>query len=498
MVVTDRFADGDPSNNGEVDPGDIDRRHGGDLLGIVERMPYLRELGVTALWITPVYVNPTDSYHGYHPLDFEKVDPRLCSPELGPAGSIEVVRRFVEIAHEHGLKVVLDIVVNHTAPGHPWLEERPEWYNVNGPSVEKWWVWGLPDLNHDLVDVNVYFVRNVLEWVLSTGADGIRFDAVRHVEKQFWQTFKVFAKNRCPWLTLIGEVWDADPGVITPYQTQYGFDSMFDYPLYHGIIDVFTSDHSFRRIARTELWDDEPYGVLNRDGEYSNAHQMVTFLDNHDTARFFHLAGGPERRREAILRTKLALTFLFTTRGIPQLYYGSELGLEGGIHPDNRRDMPWHLVDDPLDFSPEAQTAAELHGFTQRLIQLRKSSLALRYGFVVTLYVTPTLYAFARVYPGDTRIVVLNNAWEPADVSIPLHANPRLPHIARQHLRNGLHMRDDLNPTSEIRVEEGNIRVRIPGKTAAVYRGVIMPEPGAPESGKAWTEAGMATLIPGP
>src|SRR5437868_4855858 len=117
MIVTDRFADGDPANNGAVDPRDLNQRHGGDLLGIVERMPYLQALGVTALWITPVYRNPDYAYHGYHPLDFETVDPHLCSPELGPAGSQRVVGRFVEIAHEHGLKVMLDLVVTHTAPG---------------------------------------------------------------------------------------------------------------------------------------------------------------------------------------------------------------------------------------------------------------------------------------------------------------------------------------------------------------------------------------------
>src|SRR6266536_2991565 len=102
MIVTDRFANGDSANDGDVDRTNLERRHGGDLLGIVQRMPYLRALGVTALWITPVYPNPPDAYHGYHPLDFVSVDPHLCSPELGPTGSREVLRRFVEIAHEHG------------------------------------------------------------------------------------------------------------------------------------------------------------------------------------------------------------------------------------------------------------------------------------------------------------------------------------------------------------------------------------------------------------
>ena len=106
MIVTDRFADGDPANNGDVDRSDLDRRHGGDLMGIVERIPYLSALGVTTLWITPVYKNPPYAYHGYHPLDFEKVDPHLSSPQLGCNGSRQVVRRFLEIAHQNRLKVM--------------------------------------------------------------------------------------------------------------------------------------------------------------------------------------------------------------------------------------------------------------------------------------------------------------------------------------------------------------------------------------------------------
>src|SRR5262249_40365180 len=135
LIVTDRFANGDPANDGAVDRGDLGKRHGGDLLGIIQRLPYLRDLGVTVLWITPVYLNPPDAYHGYHPLDFESVDPHLCSPELGPSGSRETVRRFVQIAHEHGLKVMLDMVINHTAPNHPYPPHPPTSLNLNTPSA---------------------------------------------------------------------------------------------------------------------------------------------------------------------------------------------------------------------------------------------------------------------------------------------------------------------------------------------------------------------------
>jgi alpha-amylase len=470
MIVTDRFANGDPSNNHrDVDRSDLNLRHGGDLLGIVDRMPYLNALGVTALWITPVYRNPIYAYHGYHPLDFESVDPHLCSPQLGPTGSPEVVRRFTEIAHNRGLKVMLDLIVTHTAPGHPWLTERPDWFNRGGDTIEKMWWAGLPSLNQDKIDVNLYFVQNVMDWINHSNADAVRIDAARHAEKQFWSVFKLFAHGFHPDITLVGEVWDHEVGHVAPYQTDYGFDSMFDYPLYHAIVDVFVQDHGFGRIARPELGDWEPQGILNQDLAYRNAYQLVTFLDNHDTPRFFHLAGGEGRPAEAMARTKLALTFLLTTRGIPQLYYGAELAMEGGEHPDNRRDMPWELVEQTGLDTPAARRAREMLSFTRHLIHLRRESMALRYGLLITLYVTPTLYAFTRTYLDETRVVVLNNSWEKVDIPIPLYKNPRLPTLAREHLPDGMVLTNSLNPSDRVRIDNGHIRVCLPGKSAAVY-----------------------------
>src|SRR5262249_28046628 len=159
-------------------------------------------------------------------------------------------------------------------------------------------------------------------------------------------------------------------------------------------LDVFAYDHAFGRIARPALSENEPWGILDQDPAYRNAYHLITFLGNHDTARFFHLAGGPERSEEASFRTKLALTFLFTTPGIPRLASGDELALEGGPAPDNRRDMPWDRFEGPGAGSPAGKQACEMHAFTRQLIELRRGSKALRYGLLVTLYVTPTLYAF--------------------------------------------------------------------------------------------------------
>lgn len=474
MIVTDRFADGDPENNAHVNRGAPKARHGGDLRGIIQRMPYLQALGVTTLWITPVYLNPARSYHGYHPLDFEKVDPHLCSPELGPVGSREVVRRFIEIAHEHGLKVMLDLVVNHTAKTHRWLKERPEWFNQNPTDPNhwdpyKWWVWGLPDLDHGNVDVNAYFIRNVLDWIAATGPDGVRLDAARWVESQFWDAFKLFAKGFYPEVTLLSEVWSEHTHEVAPYQTHYGFDSVFDFPLWEAAMAVFARDDSFTRIACAELDPQETPGILNRDHAYRNAYQLVTFLENHDTARFYHTAGAKRSPEEALARTRLALTFLLTTRGIPQLYYGSELALLGGADPDNRRDMPWEVVGPAPDFLPTEEPARTLFQLTQQLIRLRRSSLALWYGFLNTLYVTPTFYAYARMLPGEVCIVALNNGREPVQVRLPLRSNPRMPALVRDHLTEGLLFTDALCSTRQTRIREGHLEVQLPARTGALF-----------------------------
>ena len=186
-----------------------------------------------------------------------------------------------------------------------------------------------------------------------------------------------------------------------------------------------------------------------------------------------------------MVRTKLALVFLLTTRGIPQLYYGSELAMDGGLHPDNRRDMSWKLIERAdLDTAPAslrscARRAHEMHAFTQHLVHVRRASMALRYGLLFTLYVTPTLYAYARTYLDDTTLVILNNAWDPVDFPLPLHTNPRLPALSREHLSNGQALVNDLDPKEQLQVKDGHLHIRLAGKTAAIYRTV---EPGGAEA----------------
>lgn len=471
MIVTDRFDAGDRTRNLPVNVGDPMGRHGGDLLGVIRRMPYLRDLGVTALWITPVYRNPPESYHGYHPLDFESVDPYLCSRELGPPGDRGNVQQFVRIAHEHGLKVMLDMIVSHTAVGHEWTTNRRDWINWTGDSPDKAWFKGLPNINHDNIDANVYFVRSMVQWLRDTAADAVRIDAARHVETEFWDLFRLYWHNLMPDTTVVGEFWDGNPQCLAPFQNLYGFDTMFDFPLYHAIRDVFIDDYPFMRLARPGLDWNEPRGILDQDKAYRDANRLVTFIGNHDTSRFFDSAGGC-RRPDAAARMKLALIFLMASRGIPQLYYGDELAMEGGFDPDNRRDMRWDLID-PVSVTgdcPKRALARDIHAFTRRLIALRHRSRALRHGLTVTLYLTPSLYAFARCTLDELAIVALNNSAQSADVSIPLKRNPRVPSVLREQLVEAMPFTDELDVGVRPVMRDGDLNVRLLPRSGAVHR----------------------------
>ena len=470
MIMTDRFArkGGEPSTG--IDPDDPKKRHGGNLLGIVERMPYLKDLGVTTLWMTPFYLNPPDSYHGYHPLDFDAVDPHLCSPELGPTGSRETIRRFVEIAHEHEFKVMIDMIVSHTGKEHPWLDEHPELINWTGEAVEKRWFERLPNINHDSLDANIYFIRNVLNWIRDTDVDAVRIDAARHVESQFWEEFKLYSLGLFPTVTVVGEFWDSKPHCVAPFQNVHGFHTMFDFPMYHAVRDVFIDNHPFDRLARRQLSDDEVPGILDLDPIYRNAYQLITFIGNHDTPRFFEKAGGNEHPEPALTRMKMALAFVMTARGIPQLYYGDELAMPGGMDPDNRRDMPWHLLEVQAQDTPEVQRAHNMLSWTRRLVGLRRGSPALLWGMSAPLYVSDTLYIVLRFTLEDLVIVAFNKGVADIDLRIGLWENQNIPTLVKALLSDGLAFQNQFEPSQVVQLTEGTIRVRLSHMSTALYR----------------------------
>lgn len=358
FILIDRFCDGTDRNNMDVDKANPTAFHGGDFEGIRQRIPYLKALGVTALWMTPVVRNthmPESGawgYHGYWPEDFEQIDPHFHTPEPDlPEGSRLHLKRLVDELHHHGIQVILDVVTNHVGYRHPLFEDdsrypiKKGWFNADGDwSEQKKSLLGLPDLNQDNVEVGDYFIGVLLDWIADTGVDCLRFDAVKHVESIFWQRVKTYVKGKYPNLTIIGEVLDTQIEKTALYQTHFDFDSVFDFPLQHALVEALVGEKPMSEVlARPEICSSEKPGVLNGDFMYANHNRLITLLDNHDTdARFITLLlrkhGG--NWEKALPEYLMGLTLLFCLRGIPQLYYGNEIGLEGGKDPDNRRDMP--------------------------------------------------------------------------------------------------------------------------------------------------------------
>ncbi len=486
FVLTDRFANGNSQNNVPWDINNPRHFHGGDFEGLEKKIPYLTNLGITAVWITPVYLNIADlgdsaGYHGYWAIDFEKVDPHLYSSKSGyEEGSRKYLRDLVDKFHRAGIKVILDMVVNHTGYHTPDFhsqvsdEVKSLKYN-SGTGVVDGSLCGLPDLDHDHSDTADYFIQNIVEWIEQTGIDAIRMDTVKHVENKFWYYFKSYIKTSHPEISLIGEVLEWDSDKISKYQRDHDFDTLFDFPLCGAIMGSLVWDNPMTDIARPRFAQGEKNGILDMDDRYTNANRLVTLLDNHDlskriTTEIQERVGHWDRDlTEKIL--KYCLTFLFTTRGIPQIYYGTEIGMEGYADPDNRKDMPWHIFS---GHQPKSEHDFEFSVFnhTKSLIGFRKNSRAIQSGYLFTLHADHFVYAYMREYRGDVVVVVMNNGRGDMEYPLPveIHKNSNIPTRIKELMPQGTRLMDKISGCSDATIDcYGRMNVSIPGKTAAVY-----------------------------
>jgi cyclomaltodextrin glucanotransferase len=427
FIVTDRFHNGDPENDlGDYPPGSDPthqnwRRYwGGDLQGILDKLGYLASLGVSAIWISPIFDQidavaddmgrPASPYHGYWTKDFKRIDEHLVprSERGRPFSDRDTVfDRLLAAAHERGIRVVLDVMCSHTsagAPGSPkgelydegvfltsYDDDRLGWYNRHGPirdwsdphELVKCELRGLADLNEDVWTFRSYITATMAGW-LDRGVDGFRIDAVKHMSLWFWQEFTSVMKKRRPDAILFGEwsgigAWDA-PGVH--FANASGM-SVLDFSFQYAAHDVFCKRDHFRRFA----------DVIHHDHVYDDATELVTFLDNHDMPRLLS-AGLP------LVELPLAVALLMTSRGVPCIFYGTEQGLHdataGGDDPYNRPMMKsWDLS------TPVARMLPPLAA-------LRRRSLAVQRGFTRDLIVGQDVFAFVRGYAGSAVVVVLN------------------------------------------------------------------------------------------
>ena len=492
LIMPDRFANGDARND---DPpgarGLFDRSrsryyHGGDLAGIAARLPYLKELGVTALWLNPWYDNadrpnerqridgaPITDYHGYGAVDFYGVDEHL--------GDLPALRALVDAAHRQGIKVIQDQVANHCGPYHPWVSDppTPTWFNgtpaahlentwqiwtlmdpaaapeLQDGTLRGWFAGVLPDLNQDDPEAARYIIQNSLWWVAVTGLDAIRQDTLPYVPRRFWREWTAALKREYPHLTVVGELFDGNPALVSFFQggvarfdgIDTGIDALFDFPLYYAVRGVFAEGRPVRELAVT----------LGHDHLYPRPGALVTFLGLHDVPRFVSEPGA------AADGLKLAFTFLLTSRGTPLIYYGDEIGLPGGGDPDNRRDFPGGWPGDSRDaFTPSGRTPAEQSVFdhVRRVVSLRTELPALRRGTLLSLAVSDTAYAYARLLDGRPVVVAINNARETATLEAP---------AGSLGLAEGVILVDRLGAASEVRVEGGRLKLTLPARAGGIW-----------------------------
>ncbi|MGE3617310.1 MAG: alpha-amylase family glycosyl hydrolase [Gemmatimonadales bacterium] len=447
LIMPDRFANGDPSNdNPPASPGLLDRTkgrfyHGGDLAGVRQRLPYLKSLGITTIWFNPLYDNnnqlnrremydgqPITDYHGYGAVDFYAVEEHF--------GDLDLLRELVDEAHGLGIKIVLDMVANHTGPYHPWATDppTPAWYHgtpashlandwqtwtladPNGTpemrrtTLDGWFIDILPDLNQDDPEARRYIIQNSLWWIARTGADGIRQDTWPYVPRTFWRDWMTALRREFPTLKVLGEVFDGNPAMVSFFEggrPQFDgvddlVDYLYDFPLHFALRRAFGEGQQVREVAR----------MLSHDRLYRRPQHLVTFANLHDVSRIRNDKGA------TTAGLKLAYTFLLTTRGIPLLYYGDEIGLPGAGDPDNRRDFPGGWADDPRSAfeatgrDPDQQA---LFSHVQRLIRLRAERPGLRSARTTMLAATEQQLAYRR---GET-VVAINNDTTAATVRAP-------------------------------------------------------------------------------
>jgi neopullulanase len=454
LIMPDRFSDGDPTNDAPAgSPPAANNRnnprsyHGGDLRGVINHLPYLKELGVTALWLTPWYDNwngvnqcdrpwcPNTYYHGYHAVDYYAVEDHF--------GDLATLRELIEQAHALGLKVIQDQVANHVGSRHPWVQDPPlnDWFHgtlaahsVNhfrnsallSPhanqeefrnTLDGWFSDDLPDMNQEEPEVARYEIQNSLWWIGTTGLDGIRQDTIQYLPRSFIRDLSNALHRQYPRLWMVGEVFERDAAQTSFFIGGHmgwdgldtKLDSVFDFPLWNASLLAFTGKAPLRALR----------DQLKYDALYPNPLKITTLGNNHDTERFMSLAGA------TLAGAKMHVAFTLCVRGIPQLYYGEEIAMEGKADPDNRRDFPGGFPGDARN----AFTAAgrrpqeeEMFEWTRDWIRLRTEHSALRQGRLIDLFYDDDAYVFARQDGSETVIVAFNRANQVKQVRVPAGA----------------------------------------------------------------------------
>ena len=411
QIFPDRFSNGDQAN----DPVNVEKWgntptnwnfQGGDLRGIIQRFDYLLDLGINALYLNPIFLSPSN--HRYNTSDYYKIDPKL--------GNLLDFHALLDIAHRNNVRIILDGVFNHSSRGFFAFNDLLEngdhspytnWFNVHrypldaygsGDAInyEAWWKFkSLPKFNTQNPEVRAYIMGVARYWI-ERGIDGWRLDVPNEInDDSFWAEFRHVVKSANRDACLIGEIWAADPR----WANDSHFDGLMHYPIRDAVLACFNERENIAEFADKV---ENMFKIYPRENVYS----MYVTLGTHDTERALSVLGGN------ITKMKLALMFIFAYPGAPAIYYGDEVGLEGGKDPDCRRAFPWN----PEDWK------ADLHPWVQNLIAVRKGRTSLRRGEYARIVVDSArgLYAFSRVLGEEKTIIIINASSTIANVQIPV------------------------------------------------------------------------------
>jgi neopullulanase len=452
LLMPDRFANGDPSIDEipgmleGVDRGNMNARHGGDIRGVIDHLDYIKDLGMTAVWFTPIFENdmPPEygAYHGYAATDMYRVDRRY--------GSNETYIELIDKAHDMGMKVIMDMIHNHVGTQHWFIKDQPtsDWFHdleevgttnfrtstVMDPyaseydfnsTVKGWFVVDMPDLDQRNDLVANYLIQNTIWWIEYSGIDGIRMDTHPYPYKEYMAEWSRRVLDEFPDFNIVGEAWMPNTPTTAYWQTGFpssdGYESYLpsvtDFPLYASMTAGLNEEQGWDRgISRL-------YFTLSQDFLFPDANLNVIFPGNHDLDRIFTVMG------EDFDKYKLALSFILTTRGIPQLYYGDEILMTGG-GPDGlkRKDFPGGWSDDPINaFTHDGRVqygeetgfpVVEAHDFLTRVANWRQDKDVIHNGKLIHFIPENNIYVYFRHNDEETVMVVLNALNEPQSLDL--------------------------------------------------------------------------------
>ncbi|HOP03143.1 MAG TPA: glycoside hydrolase family 13 protein [Tenuifilaceae bacterium] len=440
LLFPDRFANGNSEIDevegmlDKLDRSDLYARHGGDIQGIINHLDYIHDLGMTAIWVNPLLESnqSAQSYHGYATTDFYNIDKRF--------GTNELYKEFVEQTHGKNMKVIMDMIFNHCGSNHWWMNDLPEndWVNqwpeftrtnYRSPTnfdpyaskfdsklmSDGWFDTHMPDMNQRNPLLAKYLIQNSIWWVEFANLDGIRMDTHPYPDKEFMARWAREVMNEYPNFNIVSEVWLNYPAWCAYWQTgannsdkfDSGVKSVMDFPLMYAID---------KGLQEKEGWDTglhRLYEILASDFLYPDPMNILIFADNHDVSRFM------KSKDMAIGRFKLGMAFLLTTRGIPQIYYGTEIMMDGDDvngHGVLRQDFPGGWASDKRSaFTADGRTKRENEAWSylQTILTWRKTASAIHSGKLIHFIPENEVYVYFRQNSEQTIMVILHSGYQP-------------------------------------------------------------------------------------